>query len=157
MSGAETVSPAREQTNIDEITDDDDDEILDIDDTNDELMFGEADNSQRHKADDSDDKIDADDEEIDIDDDGFDETRSNDQGVGAVMSGGAGGGALNGLQAGKSRALLGNMTPRDFLQRIFPAHNPNVLELVWQGCGGNLERAIEQLASVSVSVCLCVF
>ena len=47
----------------------------------------------------------------------------------------------------KPRALLGNVSPRDFLQRIFPSHNPNVLELVWQGCGGNLERAIEQLAS----------
>ncbi|CAG5132431.1 unnamed protein product, partial [Candidula unifasciata] len=47
----------------------------------------------------------------------------------------------------KSRLLLGNMSPRDFLQRVFPTHNPNLLELVWQGCGGNLERAIEQLAS----------
>ncbi|XP_050400861.1 doublesex- and mab-3-related transcription factor 2, partial [Patella vulgata] len=51
------------------------------------------------------------------------------------------------LDANKSRLLLGNMTPREFLQRIFPTHNPNVLELVWQGCGGNLEKAIEQLAS----------
>uniref|UniRef100_X1ZYE5 DMA domain-containing protein n=1 Tax=Capitella teleta TaxID=283909 RepID=X1ZYE5_CAPTE len=38
-------------------------------------------------------------------------------------------------------------SPREFLQRIFPAANPNVLELVYQGCGGNLERAIEQIVS----------
>ena len=41
------------------------------------------------------------------------------------------------------------MSPRDFLQKIFPTVNPNVLELVFQGCGGNLERTIEQLASSS--------
>ncbi|XP_059151620.1 doublesex- and mab-3-related transcription factor 2-like [Physella acuta] len=50
------------------------------------------------------------------------------------------------IDLAKSRALLGNTTPRDFLQRVFPAHNPRLLELVWQGCGGDLERAIEQLA-----------
>eukprot|EP00106_Octopus_bimaculoides_P016614 XP_014784056.1 PREDICTED: uncharacterized protein LOC106879133 [Octopus bimaculoides] len=31
--------------------------------------------------------------------------------------------------------------------QIFPALNPNLLELVWQGCGGSLERAIEHLAT----------
>ncbi|XP_041359971.1 doublesex- and mab-3-related transcription factor 2-like [Gigantopelta aegis] len=51
------------------------------------------------------------------------------------------------MEAAEKYRLLGNLTPRDFLHRIFPTHNPNVLELVWQGCGGNLERAIEQLAS----------
>lgn len=51
------------------------------------------------------------------------------------------------FEIAKSRLLLGNMPPREFLQRVFPTHNPNLLELVWQGCGGNLERAIEQLAS----------
>ena len=50
-------------------------------------------------------------------------------------------------EAADKYRLLGNLAPRDFLHRIFPTHNPNVLELVWQGCGGNLERAIEQLAS----------
>ena len=47
--------------------------------------------------------------------------------------------------------LLAQMAPRDFLQRIFPAVNQNVIELVWQGCGGNLERAIEQIASSSTA------
>lgn len=56
------------------------------------------------------------------------------------------GGVANGA-ASKSRPLLGSLTPREFLQKIFPTHNSNLLELVWQGCGGNLERAIEQLAS----------
>ncbi|KAL8617986.1 hypothetical protein ACOMHN_058070 [Nucella lapillus] len=62
---------------------------------------------------------------------------------------------LSGLHAGngpspllaKTRMLPGNLNHREFLQRIFPGHNPNVLELVWQGCGGSLEQAIEQLAS----------
>ena len=54
----------------------------------------------------------------------------------------------SGLQeALRSRQLLGQGSPREFLQRIFPTVNPNVLELVYQGCGGNLERAIEQLVS----------
>ena len=47
----------------------------------------------------------------------------------------------------KSRQLMGQLSPKEFLQRIFPAVNPNVLELVWQGCGGDLERAIEQIVS----------
>lgn len=51
------------------------------------------------------------------------------------------------MDATRARQLLGNVTPREFLQRIFSTHNPNVIELVWQGCGGNLEKAIEQLAS----------
>ncbi len=49
----------------------------------------------------------------------------------------------------KIRQLVRQQNPRDFLQRIFPTVNPNVLELVWQGCGGNLERAIEQIVSSS--------
>ncbi|XP_012939103.1 uncharacterized protein LOC101850961 [Aplysia californica] len=36
---------------------------------------------------------------------------------------------------------------REFLMKVFPHHNPNLVELVFQGCGGNLERTIEQLAS----------
>ncbi len=51
------------------------------------------------------------------------------------------------LEAAKNRQLMGQLSPREFLQRIFPAVNPNVLELVWQGCGGDLERAIEQIVS----------
>ncbi len=43
--------------------------------------------------------------------------------------------------------LLNQLGPKDFLQKIFPSVNPNVLELVYQGCGGSLERAIEQLVS----------
>ena len=53
------------------------------------------------------------------------------------------------LNPAQQRHLLAHMAPRDFLQRIFPTVNPNVLELVWQGCGGNIERAIEQIASSS--------
>lgn len=41
---------------------------------------------------------------------------------------------------------------KEVLQRIFPTHNPSVLELVWQGCGGNIERAIERVASGISSV-----
>ncbi|GFR82577.1 doublesex- and mab-3-related transcription factor 2-like [Elysia marginata] len=37
-------------------------------------------------------------------------------------------------------------SPKEFLQKVFPAHNPSLIELVWQGCGGDLERTIEQLA-----------
>ena len=51
------------------------------------------------------------------------------------------------MDPSKSRQLMGQLSPREFLQRIFPAVNPNVLELVWQGCGGDLERAIEQIVS----------
>ena len=42
---------------------------------------------------------------------------------------------------------LGNVSAREFLQKIFPTHNPNVLELVWQGCGGDVEKTIEKIAS----------
>ena len=51
------------------------------------------------------------------------------------------------IDPSKNRQLMGQLSPREFLQRIFPAVNPNVLELVWQGCGGDLERAIEQIVS----------
>lgn len=39
------------------------------------------------------------------------------------------------------------MAPREFLRSVFPVVNVNVLELVYQGCGGSLERAVEQIAS----------
>lgn len=51
------------------------------------------------------------------------------------------------LDPARSRQLLGQLGPREFLQRIFPTANPNVLELVYQGCGGSLEKTIEQLVS----------
>ncbi|KAI8773968.1 doublesex- and mab-3-related transcription factor 2, partial [Biomphalaria glabrata] len=54
---------------------------------------------------------------------------------------------LTPLKMNEPRMLIDNMNPRELLQRVFPNHNPSVLELVWQGCGGQLERAIEQLAS----------
>ncbi|XP_002732510.1 doublesex and mab-3 related transcription factor 3, truncated-like [Saccoglossus kowalevskii] len=38
-----------------------------------------------------------------------------------------------------------NIAPKEFLTRIFPDQSPSVLELVLQGCGGNLEKAIEQV------------
>ncbi|GFO48124.1 doublesex- and mab-3-related transcription factor a2 [Plakobranchus ocellatus] len=40
----------------------------------------------------------------------------------------------------------GTSSPKDFLQKVFPAQNRRVIELVWQGCGGDMERTIEQLA-----------
>ncbi|XP_060081706.1 doublesex- and mab-3-related transcription factor dmd-4-like [Ylistrum balloti] len=36
--------------------------------------------------------------------------------------------------------------PRDVLQQVFPFHSSSVLELVWQGCHGNLQKAIQQIA-----------
>ena len=50
--------------------------------------------------------------------------------------------ALNSL-----KGQLGHQSPKEFLMRIFPTMNPNLLELVWQGSGGNLEKAIEQIVS----------
>ena len=38
------------------------------------------------------------------------------------------------------------MAPREYLRSVFPVVNANVLELVYQGCGGSLERAVEQIA-----------
>nr|VCU79644.1 Dmrt11E [Euperipatoides kanangrensis] len=46
-----------------------------------------------------------------------------------------------------NHVLVNNINAREFLTRTFPYHNPSVLELIWQGCGGNLERAIEQIAT----------
>ncbi|RUS73832.1 hypothetical protein EGW08_018400 [Elysia chlorotica] len=40
----------------------------------------------------------------------------------------------------------GTSSPKEFLQKVFPSHNSSLIELVWQGCGGDLERTIEQLA-----------
>ena len=49
----------------------------------------------------------------------------------------------------EAASVARQMAPREFLQRTFPMVNPNVLELIWQGCGGNLEKAIEQIVSNS--------
>lgn len=38
-----------------------------------------------------------------------------------------------------------NISPKEFLMRFFPSINPHVLELVFQGCGGNIEKCIVQL------------
>ncbi|KAK3603675.1 hypothetical protein CHS0354_023271 [Potamilus streckersoni] len=38
-----------------------------------------------------------------------------------------------------------NRKDMDVLFKLFPTYNPNVLELVWQGCEGNLEKTIQQL------------
>lgn len=40
---------------------------------------------------------------------------------------------------------------RALLQHLFPNYNQNVLELIWQGSDGNLERAIQQLAHQNIS------
>ncbi|OWF43062.1 doublesex- and mab-3-related transcription factor 3a-like [Mizuhopecten yessoensis] len=34
---------------------------------------------------------------------------------------------------------------RDVLQQLFPFHSSSVLELVWQGCRGNMKKAIQQI------------
>ncbi|XP_078657472.1 uncharacterized protein LOC144903333 [Branchiostoma floridae x Branchiostoma belcheri] len=42
----------------------------------------------------------------------------------------------------------GNCTsPREFLVRAFPHVNPSFLELILQGCGGDLDRALEKVAA----------
>ena len=47
----------------------------------------------------------------------------------------------------EAQHAFANLPPVEFLLRIFPMINPNVLELVYQGCGGNLEKTIEQLVN----------
>ncbi|XP_070564249.1 doublesex- and mab-3-related transcription factor 2-like isoform X2 [Ptychodera flava] len=53
-------------------------------------------------------------------------------------------------QAGSSMVLralpkCSYSSPKEFLMRTFPEQSPSVLELVLQGCGGHLEKAIEQI------------
>eukprot|EP00058_Branchiostoma_floridae_P020490 XP_002605980.1 hypothetical protein BRAFLDRAFT_126562 [Branchiostoma floridae] len=38
-------------------------------------------------------------------------------------------------------------SPREFLVRAFPHVNPSFLELILQGCGGDLDRALEKVAA----------
>ena len=52
-----------------------------------------------------------------------------------------------GAQPTPTGNLPTNLSPKEFLSRLFPAVNPSVLELIFQGCGGNLEKTIEQLAA----------
>jgi hypothetical protein len=47
---------------------------------------------------------------------------------------------------GTLQTALSHSNPREVLQRLFPAVNPNVMELVFQGCGGHLSKAIEHLS-----------
>ncbi|KFV76131.1 Doublesex- and mab-3-related transcription factor A2 [Dryobates pubescens] len=42
-------------------------------------------------------------------------------------------------------AAVRQRTPIDILTRVFPAHKRSVLELVLQGCGGDVVQAIEQI------------
>ncbi|CAH1773383.1 unnamed protein product [Owenia fusiformis] len=53
------------------------------------------------------------------------------------------------LKAMRSRQNEMVGAPKEFLHKLFPTHNPNVLELVWQGCGGDMEKAIEQIVSTT--------
>uniref|UniRef100_A0A8K9WUH2 Doublesex and mab-3 related transcription factor 3a n=1 Tax=Oncorhynchus mykiss TaxID=8022 RepID=A0A8K9WUH2_ONCMY len=43
--------------------------------------------------------------------------------------------------------LRANRPPLEVLKKIFPSHKPPVLELILQGCGGDLVRAVEVLLS----------
>lgn len=52
-------------------------------------------------------------------------------------------------KAGYVTNLPANVTPREFLHRIFPSCTSSVLELVWLGTGGCMEQTIGQLASMS--------
>lgn len=52
-------------------------------------------------------------------------------------------------KAGYVRNLPENVTPREFLHRIFPLCSSSVLELVWLGTGGCMEQTIGQLATMS--------
>ncbi|XP_064625288.1 doublesex- and mab-3-related transcription factor 2-like [Lineus longissimus] len=55
-------------------------------------------------------------------------------------------GATQSQTTGTLQAALSHSNPREVLQRLFPALNPNVMELVFQGCGGNLSKAVEHLS-----------
>ncbi|XP_014675559.1 PREDICTED: doublesex- and mab-3-related transcription factor 2-like [Priapulus caudatus] len=39
----------------------------------------------------------------------------------------------------------GGLTPQDFLMRTFPQLNASVLELIYQACGGDLQKTIEKI------------
>ncbi|NXA31519.1 DMTA2 factor, partial [Eudromia elegans] len=48
-------------------------------------------------------------------------------------------------QEPSAAAAARQRTPIDILTRVFPAHKRSVLELVLQGCGGDVVQAIEQI------------
>ena len=47
-----------------------------------------------------------------------------------------------------SAILKANSMPKEFLQRLFPHHNPAALDMILQSAGGDLHRAIEYLVSI---------
>ncbi|XP_069128476.1 doublesex- and mab-3-related transcription factor A2-like [Argopecten irradians] len=58
------------------------------------------------------------------------------------------GSSLTGL-VGTDTSDMASIVPsihREFLQQLFPLHSTSVIELVWQGCQGNLQKAIHQIA-----------
>jgi len=44
------------------------------------------------------------------------------------------------------------ITPKSIMLNLFPGINPSVLELVYQGCGGNIERTIRHFVGVPKSL-----
>lgn len=68
---------------------------------------------------------------------------------------------LSGLKGTDSletaHARLGdNTSPRDVLHKIFPFHSSSVLELVWQGCHGNLQKTVQQVACNIPRISTCI-
>lgn len=58
-------------------------------------------------------------------------------------------GVVGGVDDDLCKTLASGVNAREFLLRTFPKHNPSVLELVYQGCGGNLQKTVEQIVSYS--------
>ena len=56
---------------------------------------------------------------------------------------------LTARSPGSLAALKAGVTmPKEFLQRLFPHHNPSALDMVLQSAGGDLHRAIEYLVTL---------
>ncbi|XP_072018991.1 doublesex- and mab-3-related transcription factor A2-like [Amphiura filiformis] len=47
-----------------------------------------------------------------------------------------------------SSIMKANTMPKEFLQRLFPHHNPSALDMILQSAGGDLHRAIEYLVTI---------